>query len=98
MKLLISLILYLMALFAMPTHANITAEKQRVEATCHQEAKMANCGDKKVGTGLIKCIHNYKITNKAFHYSDTCKSALGALSSERKAQRRKKQEGTPKSK
>ncbi len=89
MKLLTVLILSLTALFTIPAKANVTAQKQSVDNACYQEARYANCGDKRVGTGLIKCIHNYKSVNKAFQISEPCKAALSALTYERKAQQRK---------
>ena len=59
--------------------ADIETDKQAIDTTCAQEAKTANCGTKKVGTGLLKCIRAYKKTNKSFQYSAACKTAIATL-------------------
>ena len=53
------------------------ADAQAIDAACAADAKTANCGDEKVGTGLLKCLHAYKKEHKKdFKVSDGCKSAM----------------------
>lgn len=66
-------------------------EKLAVNSACQDEAKSANCGDKVVGRGLLKCIHSHKKASSDFKISDGCKAAMKSLKSEhRKAKHHKK--------
>jgi hypothetical protein len=38
----------------------LQADRDAVNSSCSAEAATAGCGDKKVGSGLLKCIHAYK--------------------------------------
>lgn len=58
-------------------------ERSAVDSACVEEAKAANCGDKVVGKGLLKCIHQHKKASADFKVSDTCKEAMKNLKSER---------------
>ena len=46
---------------------------------CAQDSKTANCGSQKVGTGLLKCIGEYKKANKNFSVSTACQEATKKL-------------------
>jgi hypothetical protein len=66
-------------------HASKNANALAIDAACTAEASTAGCGDKKVGTGLLKCIHAYKREHrKEFKISDGCKDAMKKARSERK--------------
>lgn len=65
-------------------HEELKDERSAVESACSEEAKSANCGDKVVGKGLLKCIHEHKKASKEFKISDGCKDAMKKLKSERK--------------
>lgn len=54
-------------------------EAQAVNVACAQDSITANCGADKVGTGLLKCIHDYKINHADFKVSDNCKAAMKGL-------------------
>ena len=48
-----------------------------IDSACATEGQTAGCGDKKVGTGLLKCIMAYKKAHrKEFQVSEGCKAAL----------------------
>jgi hypothetical protein len=62
-----------------------------VDLACTQEAQTASCGNQKVRTGLLKCIHAYKKEHKKdFKISDGCKSALKTLREDRKEEKAEK--------
>lgn len=60
------------------------ADNEAVNTTCAADAKTAGCGDKKVGTGLLRCLHDYKQTNKDFQLSPACKTAVEKLHADQK--------------
>ena len=64
-------------------HAAMKAERDNVKSACSEESKAASCGDKEVGKGLLKCIHEYKKATKDFKVSDGCKAAMKSLKEER---------------
>ncbi len=64
-------------------HAAMQAERDKVKSACSEESKAASCGDKEVGKGLLKCIHEYKKATKEFKVSEGCKSAMMSLKEER---------------
>lgn len=70
--------------------AEMQDERDAVVSACSEESKAANCGDKVVGKGLLKCIHSHKKASKDFKVSDGCKSAMKALKEERKRVKGKK--------
>lgn len=77
-------VLAVVSTFAEETSKEVRAElkqdKEAVATACAEEAKIANCGDAKVGTGLLKCIHQYKKENrKEFKISDACKESMRRL-------------------
>lgn len=65
-------------------HEELKEERSAVESACVDEAKAANCGDKVVGKGLLKCIHQHKKASADFKVSDSCKDAMKNLKSERR--------------
>lgn len=65
-------------------HEQLKDERDAVNVACVEEAKVANCGDKVVGKGLLKCIHAHKKASADFKISDGCKTAMKSLRSERK--------------
>ncbi|MEO5666668.1 MAG: hypothetical protein ABIR96_01280 [Bdellovibrionota bacterium] len=74
--------------FAFAAHADNSSDKAAVDSSCNEEAKTANCGDQKVGSGLLKCIHAYKKEHKDFKVSDGCKSAVKKLHADRSTENR----------
>lgn len=64
-------------------HEELKDERSAVDSACVEEAKAANCGDKIVGKGLLKCIHQHKKASADFKISDSCKEAMKNLKSER---------------
>lgn len=44
-----------------------------VKQACSAEIAKAGCGDKSVGTGLMKCLKSYKKDHKDFEISQGCK-------------------------
>jgi hypothetical protein len=65
-------------------HEALSDEKNGVQSACSEEAKASNCGDKVVGKGLLKCIHEHKKASKEFKLSDGCKLAMKNLRDEKK--------------
>ncbi|GEM_PF-5415600 len=49
-----------------------------ISTACADEIKTTGCADKKIGNGLLKCLHGYKKGNKEFKFSPTCKQAMKA--------------------
>jgi hypothetical protein len=47
-----------------------------VNNACLQESKTADCGNKKVGTGLLNCLNIYKKAHKDFKMNDGCKDSI----------------------
>ena len=70
----ISLILLLVVSTAM-ANENKRPEALNVDSACSADATTAGCGDKKVGTGLLKCIESYRKEHKSFKVSESCKNA-----------------------
>jgi hypothetical protein len=64
---------------------NMSADAQAVDAACTQDAATAGCGNEKVGTGLMKCIHAYKQAHKDFKVSEGCKTAMHKMHDDKKA-------------
>ena len=69
----------------------LDADREAVNSSCSAEAAASGCSDKKVGSGLLKCIHAYKKTNKEFKISDGCKAASQKLKADRQAYRAEKE-------
>jgi hypothetical protein len=69
----------------------LQADRDAVNSSCSAEAATAGCGDKKVGSGLLKCIHAYKKTNKDFKISDGCKEASKKLKADHTAHKAEKE-------
>lgn len=64
---------------------NTSADAQAVDSACTQDAATASCGNEKVGTGLLKCLHAYKKAHKDFKFSDGCKTAMKTMHKDRMA-------------
>lgn len=63
-------------------------QAQAINSACVSDAQTAGCGEKKVGSGLIMCLHTYKKSHaKDFHFSDSCKAALESVKEKRKEKR-----------
>lgn len=58
-------------------------EKDAVDSACSAESKEAGCGDKTVGKGLLKCLHEHKKASKEFKISEGCHSAMKNLRHEK---------------
>ena len=52
------------------------AANAAISAACAADGKAAGCGDKQVGTGLLRCIHDYKQAHKDFTVSAGCKAEV----------------------
>jgi hypothetical protein len=70
-------------------NADISADKIGVESACVQEAATAQCGQDKVGTGLIKCLRKYRKENKGYKFGESCKGALKQLHKDRRERKSK---------
>jgi hypothetical protein len=70
--------------------AEMQGEKDAVLSACSEESKAAGCGDKVVGKGLLKCIHEHKKASKDFKVSEGCKTSMKALKEERRRVKGKK--------
>lgn len=91
-NILMTLVVALFSVSAMAQNGELKQDKEAVEAACSAEAKAANCGDAKVGKGLLKCIHKHKKENKKdFTISDGCKSAMKKLKEDRREHKEKKE-------
>lgn len=64
---------------AMASDPAMEADRAAVNSACSAEASTANCGDQKVGSGLLKCIQAHKKSNKDFKISDSCKASMKSL-------------------
>jgi hypothetical protein len=64
---------------------NMGADAQGIDTACASDATTAGCGNEKVGTGLLKCLHAYKRANKSFTFSPSCKTAMEKMHADRKA-------------
>ncbi len=62
----------------------IQAQKDAVEAACSQDAAKTGCAGKEVGEGLLRCMKAYKMNNKDFAFSESCKNARNELHEDRK--------------
>lgn len=68
-----------------PTKKELLHEdRTQVNNSCSAESTTAGCEDKKVGSGLLKCIHEYKKKNKEFKVSEACEVSLKKLRADRK--------------
>ncbi len=65
--------------------ATMSADNSAINTACASEASTAGCGDEKVGTGLLKCLHTYKKANHSFKFSDACKAAMKQRHADKKA-------------
>ena len=63
----------------------LKADKEAVDSACTADAATASCGNDKVGTGLLKCLHAYKKEHKDFKFSDGCKASMKKMHEDRKA-------------
>ncbi len=64
-------------------------DAQAINTACAQEAATANCGQDKVGTGLLICMHAYKKEHKKdFKFSEGCRAAMKKWNLDRKHKRK----------
>lgn len=63
------------------------ASAQATNTTCTAEAETAGCGNDKVGTGLLNCLHDYKKAHKEFKITDSCEASLKQLRRDVKAKK-----------
>jgi len=63
------------------------ASAQAINTVCTQEAETAKCGNDKVGSGLLNCLHDYKKANKDFVITDSCEASLKQLRRDVKAKK-----------
>ena len=63
----------------------IKADNEAINTACAADAATANCGNEKVGTGLLKCLHAYKKGNPGFKFSEGCKAAKKKRHADKKA-------------
>lgn len=66
-------------LTAIASEPAMDADRAAVNSACSAEATAANCGDQKVGSGLLKCIQAHKKSNRDFKISDSCKASMKSL-------------------
>lgn len=64
----------------------------KVRTACATEIKTAGCEEKKLGEGLLKCVHEYKREHKDFTISAECKEAAKAGREEIKEHRSERKE------
>lgn len=58
----------------------LKSDREVINNSCIEESKIAGCGNEKVGTGLIRCIHNYRREHKKdFKVSEACKLSMQKL-------------------
>jgi hypothetical protein len=65
--------------------ATTQANADAVNAACTADASTAGCSDKVVGTGLLKCLTDYKKAHPEFKFSEGCKAATAKGVSDYKA-------------
>jgi hypothetical protein len=63
----------------------LKADRAAVNESCKAEGVTAGCGENKVGTGLLKCIHKYRKEHKEFKVSQVCKASMRKLHLDRRA-------------
>lgn len=85
MKPLFILIIVSCVVFTSAQAADVSADKKNVDTACVQESQTANCEGKKVGSGLLKCLHAYKKANPTFQFSATCLASMMTLRTDVKA-------------
>jgi hypothetical protein len=67
--------LFLASASAYAVDATTQANAEAINAACTTDASTAGCTGKVVGTGLLKCIADYKKAHPEFTYSEGCKTA-----------------------
>lgn len=88
----ILLISALLALTFSTTQANeqMKADAEAVNSACTQDGATAGCGNEKVGSGLLKCLHAYKKAHKEFKFQESCVTAMKTMRADRKAHKAEK--------
>lgn len=71
--------------------AKMAEVKQAVNSACAADAEKAGCKDAELGKGLMKCLKEYKKTNKDFKVSDECKKAAEGAREIRKEHKKAKE-------
>lgn len=71
--------------FAQAQDATMKADAQNIDTACSADAATAGCGNEKVGTGMMKCMHAYKKAHSDFKFSDGCKAAMKQMHADKKA-------------
>lgn len=87
MKVIFSMVLMVSTIFPAFSAESQMASAQAINTVCTQEAETAQCGNDKVGTGLLKCLHNYKKSHKDFKITDSCEASLKQLRRDVKAKK-----------
>jgi len=57
-------------------NASTSANAVAINKECSTESAVANCGEKKVGSGLVPCMHEYSKDHKDFKISTGCDKAI----------------------
>ena len=68
---------------AAPKRGALKADAELINSSCRADAQVAGCSNEKVGSGLIKCLWQYKKANPKFDFSNECKSALKKMHHDR---------------
>jgi hypothetical protein len=70
---------------AFAADAAMNADNDAINTACASDSSTAGCGNEKVGTGLLKCLHAYKKAHKDFKFSDDCKKAMKQRHADKKS-------------
>jgi hypothetical protein len=65
----------------------LKADATAINSACASDAVTASCGTEKVGSGLLKCLRNYKKTNPSYKFSEPCKSSMLKMRADRKSKK-----------
>ena len=68
------------AAFAEQPAAASRAEVNYINSSCAKDARTTGCEGFAAGSGLFKCMNNYKAKHKTFQLSNRCDAALKELS------------------
>lgn len=62
----------------------------QVKQACAAEITTTGCGEKSIGRGLMRCMHEYKRAHKDFKISDGCREVKHQLKAEHKERKEAK--------
>ncbi len=65
--------------------ATLATDNQSINTACTADAQTAGCGSDKVGGGLLKCLHAYKVAHPGTKYSAGCVTAMKQRHADKKA-------------